>query len=95
MWTPGIVRQIFCTLLAPVAFPHDPQETDEMRDEQPPRGMEGTAAGAMEQQQVVVLGVLHVCFFFTSRGQSALCCASSASCASCMSCLRIAFGAET
>ena len=40
---------------------------------------------------MVVLGVLHVCFFVTSRGRYALRCACYASCASYVSCLRIAF----
>ena len=56
---------------------------------------EGSSAGAMEEQQVVVLGVLRVCFFVTSRRHHALCCACCAPCASYVSCLRVAFGGET
>ena len=41
----------------------------------------------MEEEQVVVLGVLHVGFFFTSRGRCALCCEFYASCASYVSCV--------
>ena len=75
MWTHGHVCQMFCT----AAFPHDPQETAETQDDQPPRGTEGTGAGTMEEQHVVVLGVLHVCFFFAYRSRCALCCAFCAS----------------
>ena len=49
----------------------------------------------MEEQQVVVLGVLRVCFFVTSSGRCALCCACCASCASYVSCLCVAFGEAT
>ena len=67
MWTPSLLCQMICTLVPLVAFPRDPQELGETRDDQPPRGTEGTGAGAMELQQVVVQGVLHVCFFFTPK----------------------------
>ena len=82
MWTLGLVRPMFCTSVAPLSFPQDLQEPDETQDDQPPRGTEGTSAGAMEEQRVVVLGVLHLCFFVTSRGRCALCCACYASYAS-------------
>ena len=95
MWTPGLICPMFCTSVTAVAFSQDPQVTDETRDHLPPRGTEGTSAGAMEEQQVVVLGVLRVCFFVTSRGQCALCCACYASCASYVSCLCVAFRGET
>ena len=75
MWTPVLVCEIFCTLVPLVVFPQDPQEADKMRDNQPPRGTEGTGPGAMEQHQVVVSGVqhvLHVCFLFASRGRGAV-----------------------
>ena len=95
MWTPGLVCQMFCILVAPVAFPQDPQETAETQDDQPPRGTEGSSAGAMGEQQVVVLRVLHVCFFFASTGRCALCCVFYASCASHMSWIRVSFGGQT
>ena len=95
MCTPGLVCQMFCTSVAPVAFAQIPQETDAARDDQPPRGMAGTGNGAMEEPEVIVLGVLHVCLFFTSRGQPAPSCAFYASCASYVLCLHILFGVET
>ena len=95
MWTPSLVFPIFCTSVTHLAFLQHPQETGETRDDQPPRGTEETSAGAVGEQQVVVLGVLRVCFFVTSRSGCALCCACCASCASYVSCLRVAFGGET
>ena len=50
---------------------------------------------AMEEQQVVVLGVLRVCFFVASRGRCAPCCVCCAFCAVYMLCLCVASERET
>ena len=87
---------MFCTSVAPLVFPQDPQETGETRDDQPQSiRAQGSSAGAMEEQQVVVPGVLRVRFFVASRGRCAMCCACCASFASYMSCFRVASGGET
>ena len=95
MWTPAFRLPNVLHLGGPPCVSTHLKETDETRDDQPPRGTEGTSAAAMEEQQVVVLGVLRVCFFVTSRGRYALCSACYASCASYVSCLRVAFGGLT
>ena len=96
MWTPSLVCPMFCTSVAPLVFPQDPRETGETRDDEPQSiRVEGSSAGAMEERQVVLLSVLHLCFFVTSRVRCALCCPCCASCACYMSCLRVAFGGET
>ena len=95
MWTPGLVCIMFCTSVAPLVFLQDPQKTGETRDDQPPRGTEGSTARAMDEQQVVVLGVLRMCFFVTSRGRCALCCCCWESWASYVLCLCVGFGGET
>ena len=96
MWTPGLVCPMFCTSVAPLVFPQDPQETGETRDDQPQSiRAEGSGAGAMEWQQLAVLGVLHACFFVASRGCCAPCCACPAFCAFYMSCPRRASGGQT
>ena len=93
---PSLVCPMFCTSVAPLLFSQDPLETGETRDDQPQsiRAQE-SSAGAMEEQKVVVPGVLRVCFFVASRGRCVLCCACDASYASYMSCLRVASGGET
>ena len=94
MWSPGLVCPMFCNSVAPLVFPQDPRETGETRDDPQSIRAEGSGAGVMEEEQVVVLRVLHVCFFVASRGRCAPCGACCAFCAFYMSCLRRASGGQ-
>ena len=86
--------QCFAPRWPPLVFPRDPSETGETWDDLPHSiRAERSSAGAMQEQRVVVLGVLRVCFFVTSKGP--LCGACCVACTSYMSSLRVSFGGET